>query len=136
MLSKSKSLFVPCYRSSKYKKSSYLSGTQPLPQSFASPNLRADLPVRRLTHSRHPTRDERLGTSRSQYHDAYSHGLRQLVEDKSVASCQQIGCKLIAKICYPQACCKLFQQVEASLQMTRCLILTDLAQLDKLDKSF
>ena len=43
-----------------------------------------------------------------------SHGLRQLVNDKSVASCQQTCCKLIVKIvktCYPQACCRLFQQV-------------------------
>ena len=31
-----------------------------------------------------------------------SHGLRQLVDNKFVASCQQISC------CYPQACCKLF----------------------------
>ena len=30
-----------------------------------------------------------------------SHGLRQLVEDKSVASCQQICCKLIVQTCYP-----------------------------------
>ena len=37
-----------------------------------------------------------------------SHGLRQLVDDKSVASCQQTCCKLILKTCYPQACCKLF----------------------------
>ena len=49
-----------------------------------------------------------------------SHGLRQLVDDKSVASCQQTCCKLIAKTCYPQACCKLFQQVGTSLQMTSC----------------
>ena len=40
-----------------------------------------------------------------------SHGLRQLVDDKSVASCQQACCKLILKTFYPQACCKLFQQV-------------------------
>ena len=47
-----------------------------------------------------------------------SHGLRQLVDDKPVASCQQTCCKLIVKTCYPQACCKLFQQVVTSLQMT------------------
>ena len=47
-----------------------------------------------------------------------SHGLGQLVDDKSVASCQQTCCKLIVKTCYPQACCKLFQQVVTSLQMT------------------
>ena len=49
-----------------------------------------------------------------------SHGLRQLVDDKSVASCQQTCCKLIVKTCYPQACCKLFQQVVTSLQMANC----------------
>ena len=37
-----------------------------------------------------------------------SHCLRQLVDDKSVASCQQICSKFIVKTCYPQACCKLF----------------------------
>ena len=47
-----------------------------------------------------------------------SHVLRQLVDDKSVASCQQTCCKLIVKTCYPQACYKLFQQVVTSLQMT------------------
>ena len=36
-----------------------------------------------------------------------SHGLRQLVHDKSVASCQQ-------------TCYKLFQQVVTSLQLTNC----------------
>ena len=51
---------------------------------------------------------------------AVSHGLQQLADDKSVASCQQICCKLIVKTCYPQACCKLFQQVVTSLQMTCC----------------
>ena len=49
-----------------------------------------------------------------------SHGLRQLVDDKSVACCQQTCCKLVVKTCYPQACCKLFPQVLASLQMTCC----------------
>ena len=49
-----------------------------------------------------------------------SHGLRQLVDDKSIASCQQTCCKLIVKTCYPQACYKLFQQVVTSLQMTSC----------------
>ena len=33
-----------------------------------------------------------------------SHGLRQLVDDKSVESCQQSCCKLIVKTCYQQAC--------------------------------
>ena len=49
-----------------------------------------------------------------------SHGLRQLVEDKSVASFQQTCCKLIVQTCYQQAFCKLFQQVVTSLQMTNC----------------
>ena len=49
-----------------------------------------------------------------------SHALRQLVDDKSVASCQQTCCKLIVKTCYPQACCKLLQQVVTSVQMTSC----------------
>ena len=49
-----------------------------------------------------------------------SHGLRQLVEDKSVASCQQTCRKLIVQTCYQQAFCKLFQQVVTSLQMTNC----------------
>ena len=50
----------------------------------------------------------------------HSHALRRLVDDKSVASCQQTCCKLIVKIRYPQACCKLFQQVVTSLQTTSC----------------
>ena len=49
-----------------------------------------------------------------------SHGLRQLVDDKSVANCQQTCCKLIVQTCYQQARCKLFQQVVTSLQMTNC----------------
>ena len=65
-----------------------------------------------------------------------SHGLRQLVEDKSVASCQQTCRKLIVQTCYQQAFCKLFQQVVTSLQMTNCSkpVLTDLLQLDKIEK--
>ena len=47
-------------------------------------------------------------------------GLWQLVDDKSVSSCQQTFCKLIDKTCYPQACCKLFQQVVTILQTTSC----------------
>ena len=48
-----------------------------------------------------------------------SHDLRQLVDDKSVAGCQQACCKLNVQTCYQQACCKLFQQVVTSLQMTQ-----------------
>ena len=47
-----------------------------------------------------------------------SHGLRQLVDDKSVVSYQLTCCKLIVKPSYPQAYCKSFQQVVTSLQMT------------------
>ena len=49
-----------------------------------------------------------------------SHGLRLLVDDKSVASCQQTCCKLIVKTCYPQPWYRLFQQVETSLWTTGC----------------
>ena len=49
-----------------------------------------------------------------------SHGLRDIFDVKSVASCQQTCCKLIVKTCYPQACCKLFQQFVTSLQVTNC----------------
>ena len=48
------------------------------------------------------------------------HVLQQPVDNKSVASCQQACSKLIVRTCYPQACCKLFQQVVTSLQMTNC----------------
>ena len=37
-----------------------------------------------------------------------SRGLLHLVDD--VANCQQTCCKLIVQTCYPQACCKLYQQ--------------------------
>ena len=49
-----------------------------------------------------------------------SHGLRQPVDDKPVASFQQTCCKLIVRTCYPQTCCKLFQQVVTSLLNTNC----------------
>ena len=67
----------------------------------------------------------RLAILRSFYQQVdnriYSHGLRTLVDDKSfVASCQQTCCKLIVKTRYPHVCCKLFQQVVPSLQMTSC----------------
>ena len=65
----------------------------------------------------------------------HSHDLRQLVNDKTVESCQQTCCKLIVKTCYPQACCKLFQQVVTSLQMTSCNKPdTNLLHLDEIDK--
>ena len=31
------------------------------------------------------------------------------------------ACKLIVKTCYPQACCKMFQQVEIMLQVAKSL---------------
>ena len=47
-----------------------------------------------------------------------SHGLRQLVDGRSVACCQQLSCcRLIVKTCYPLAYHQ-FQQVVTSLQMT------------------
>ena len=62
-----------------------------------------------------------------------SHGLRQLVDDKSVASCRQICCKLIVQTCYRQTRCKLFQQVVTSLQIVISLILTGLLHLKMFD---
>ena len=57
------------------------------------------------------------------------HGLRQLVDNKSVASCGQTYCKLIVKTCCPKAWYKLFQQFVTSLQMTSY----NLLQLDETD---
>ena len=48
------------------------------------------------------------------------HGLRQLVDDKSVASYLRTCFKLIFKACDPQTCWKFFQQVVTNLQMTSC----------------
>ena len=45
---------------------------------------------------------------------------KPIYNDKSVASCQQTCFMLFVKTCYSQACCKLFQQVVTSLQMTSC----------------
>ena len=65
--------------------------------------------------------------------------LRQLIDDKSVASGQQTCCKYIAKVSYPQAC--LLQVVSTSCNkfandklQQLSLILTDLLQLDEVDK--
>ena len=57
-----------------------------------------------------------------------SHGLRQLVDDKSVASCQQTCCKVIVKTCYhglATNCFNKFKGLAASLKMARPT-LTDL----------
>ena len=59
-----------------------------------------------------------LATDLLQQSDLHLHGLRQLVDYKSVTSCEQTGCKFSVKTCHPKACCKLFQQVVTSLQMT------------------
>ena len=40
---------------------------------------------------------------------------------------------LVVKTCYPQACCKLFQQVVTSLPMTSCNK-PDFNRLDEIDK--
>ena len=48
------------------------------------------------------------------------HGLRQLVDDKFVASCQQTCCKMIVQICWAMGLLQLFQQVVTSLQITNC----------------
>ena len=58
--------------------------------------------------------------STSWYQGGFSHGLRRLVDEKSVASCPQSCCNFIFKTCYSQARCKLFQQVVVSLQMRSC----------------
>ena len=60
-----------------------------------------------------------MGTSCNKSVDIYQDVL-QLADVKSLASCQQTCCKLIVETCYPQARCKLFQQVVGSLQMTSC----------------
>ena len=59
------------------------------------------------------------------------HGLRQLGDDKSVvASCLQTCCKLIVKTRYAKA-----WRVQFVLrQAATSLILTDLLQLDEIDK--
>ena len=52
-----------------------------------------------------------------------------------VACCQHICCKFTVKTFHTQTCCKLFQQVVTSLQVTS-LILTNLLQLvDKLQQA-
>ena len=43
-----------------------------------------------------------------------------LLSDPTVYSLYCACCKLIAQTCYQQACCKLFQQVVTSVQMTNC----------------
>ena len=67
-------------------------------------------PVHILQQTCYQQADTRMG----------SYGLRQLVDDKSIASYRQPCCKLFIKTCYPHACCKLFQQVVTSLQMKNC----------------
>lgn len=47
-----------------------------------------------------------------------AHHLQQVVDDRTIASCQRTCCKWIVKTCNPQACCKLFHQDGTSPQMT------------------
>ena len=49
-----------------------------------------------------------------------SHRLLRLDDNKSAACSQQVWCKLIVKTFYPQAWCKLFQQLAESLQTSSC----------------
>ena len=88
------------------------------------------------THGQKPASFDMSFNLFQQLDQQRSHGLRQLVDSKSVTSCQQTCCKLIVKICYSQAYCKLFQQVVTSLQMTSCnrLTLPSLVQVDEIYK--
>ena len=67
-----------------------------------------------------------LATDLLQQVDMRSQGLPQLLEDMSVAICQQTCFKMIVKACWQQACCK--------WHVATSLILTDLLQLDEIDK--
>ena len=66
----------------------------------------------------------------SRYQDAFTIYRRQLVDDKSVASCQQTGCKLLSMLeYYPmQVCSKLFQQVIRSMILTNLLLVDEIAK--------
>ena len=44
----------------------------------------------------------------------------KLVDYEPVTCCQQFCYKSIVETCYPQVCCKFFQQVVTSLQMITC----------------
>ena len=65
-----------------------------------------------------------------------SHRLLRFDGNKFSASCQQACCRLIVKTFYPQARCKLFQQLAASLQISSCtsLIFTDFLQLNEVNR--
>ena len=49
-----------------------------------------------------------------------SHNLRQLVDDKSIASRRETCCKLVVKTGHRHTSCNLFQQVATSMQTTSC----------------
>ena len=55
-----------------------------------------------------------------------SHGMRQLVDDMSVASCQQTCCMLIVKL--------VIHRLAASCNKSAKDILTNFLQLDEIDK--
>ena len=63
-----------------------------------------------------------------------SYGVSQLVDDKSVASCQQTCCMLIVKTCYrpglPQIA-STSSTKSANDKLQQALILTNILQLDE-----
>ena len=66
-----------------------------------------------------------------------SYGLRQLVDDKSIASCQQIiadSCKLIISTGFLQVALTSCNKSANDKLQQRSLILTDLLQIDEIDK--
>ena len=63
-----------------------------------------------------------------------SYGLRQLVDDKSIASCQQTCCKLIISTGFLQVVSTSYNKSANDKLQQRSLILTDLLQIDEIDK--
>ena len=67
-----------------------------------------------------------------------SHGLRHIVTTNLLhvaTGLLHVVNRLVASCLFQQTCCKLFQQVVTSLQMTNCnKILTALLQLDEIGK--
>ena len=53
---------------------------------------------------------------------------------KLLLSCRQSCCKLIVKTCFPQVCCKSFQQVVTSLQMASWNKPDVIIRVDKLNR--
>ena len=50
----------------------------------------------------------------------HSHGLRKLVDDKSVASCQQTSCELLCKLVIQRLAATCLDQVVTILQLISC----------------